>query len=372
MAELVEGAAEVCREAGVALVGGETAELPGIYREGELDFAGTCVGVVDRDDLVDGSTVERRRRGDRLRLGGRARERLHARAPRARGRGLRRRPTCSRRRGSTSHETRALGGRAKALAHVTGGGIVGNLSRVVPDGLRVELDWDAWERPPVFALARAARRGGRAAARLQPRHRLVRGRRRAGAGRARDRADRVIGVLVSGNGTNLQALLDAGLPVVAVAVEPARRVRARARARGGRPDGDLQPRLPRRPRGARPRDGDLARGARRRAGRARRLHAPADEAVPRPLPGRGRQRPPLAAARVPRHARDRGRARRGRRDDRRHRPPRRRGRRHRPGHPPGGRAGRAARDARGAHPRRRAPAAARGRRRARLDEGRAR
>ena len=50
VAELVEGAAEVCREAGVALVGGETAELPGIYRDGELDFAGTCVGVVDRDD----------------------------------------------------------------------------------------------------------------------------------------------------------------------------------------------------------------------------------------------------------------------------------------------------------------------------------
>src|SRR3954471_13812180 len=59
VAELVEGAAEVCRAAGVALVGGETAELPGIYRDGELDFAGTCVGVVDRDELVDGSTVQR-------------------------------------------------------------------------------------------------------------------------------------------------------------------------------------------------------------------------------------------------------------------------------------------------------------------------
>src|SRR5215217_7946025 len=57
VAHLVEGAADVCRAAGVALVGGETAELPGIYREGELDFAGTCVGVVDRDDLVDGSAV---------------------------------------------------------------------------------------------------------------------------------------------------------------------------------------------------------------------------------------------------------------------------------------------------------------------------
>jgi len=56
VAELVEGAAEVCRAAGVALVGGETAELPGIYREGELDFAGTCVGVVE--EPLDGSAVE--------------------------------------------------------------------------------------------------------------------------------------------------------------------------------------------------------------------------------------------------------------------------------------------------------------------------
>src|SRR5438093_1388175 len=58
VAELVEGAAEVCRSAGCALIGGETAELPGVYREDELDFAGTCVGIVDRDELVDGSNVE--------------------------------------------------------------------------------------------------------------------------------------------------------------------------------------------------------------------------------------------------------------------------------------------------------------------------
>ena len=57
VAELVEGAAEVCRAAGVALIGGETAELPGIYRDRELDFAGTCVGVVDRAQLVDGSAI---------------------------------------------------------------------------------------------------------------------------------------------------------------------------------------------------------------------------------------------------------------------------------------------------------------------------
>src|SRR6478672_10675083 len=58
VAELVEGAAAVCRDAGCALVGGETAELPGVYQPEELDFAGTCVGIVDRVDLIDGSRCE--------------------------------------------------------------------------------------------------------------------------------------------------------------------------------------------------------------------------------------------------------------------------------------------------------------------------
>src|SRR5205085_11899363 len=53
VAELVEGAAEVCRSAGCALIGGETAELPGVYRDDELDFAGTCVGIVARDAVID-------------------------------------------------------------------------------------------------------------------------------------------------------------------------------------------------------------------------------------------------------------------------------------------------------------------------------
>src|SRR4051812_47833853 len=58
VAELVEGAAEVCRAAGVALIGGETAEMPDVYRDDELDFAATCVGIVDREALVDGSAIE--------------------------------------------------------------------------------------------------------------------------------------------------------------------------------------------------------------------------------------------------------------------------------------------------------------------------
>jgi phosphoribosylformylglycinamidine cyclo-ligase len=152
--ELVEGAAAVCRDAGVALVGGETAELPGIYRDGELDFAGTCVGVVERRNVVDGTSIER---GDSVI--GFASAGVHAN-----GFTLVRRvlededydgddllaPTrCY------LDVARALRGRARGLAHVTGGGIAGNLARVLPEGLHAELDWAAWERPPVFGwLAR--------------------------------------------------------------------------------------------------------------------------------------------------------------------------------------------------------------------------
>jgi len=154
VAELVEGAAEVCRAAGVALVGGETAELPGIYREGELDFAGTCVGVVDRDELVDGSTVER---GDAV-IG------FPSAGVHANGFTLVRRVLEDEDYDSDDllaptrlylDEARALRGRAKAFAHVTGGGVAGNLRRVVPEHLEAEIDWGAWERPPVFGwLAR--------------------------------------------------------------------------------------------------------------------------------------------------------------------------------------------------------------------------
>jgi phosphoribosylformylglycinamidine cyclo-ligase len=151
VAELVEGAAEVCRAAGCMLIGGETAELPGVYREDELDFAGTCVGIVERDDVIDGSrcargdvvvgfpssgihtngfSLVRRLIGDGdfdadLLL---APHRLYVEDVRE----LRRTVD------------------VKALAHVTGGGILGNLSRVVPDDLEPRIDWNSWDRPRVF------------------------------------------------------------------------------------------------------------------------------------------------------------------------------------------------------------------------------
>jgi phosphoribosylformylglycinamidine cyclo-ligase len=151
VAELVEGAADVCREAGCALIGGETAELPGIYQPNELDFAGTCVGIVERDRVIDGSRCEP---GDvvigfpssglhtngftlvRELLG---EEEIDAELLLAPHRLYLR-------------DVRDLRAQAdvRALAHVTGGGILGNLSRVLPDGVEARIDWSSWERPPVF------------------------------------------------------------------------------------------------------------------------------------------------------------------------------------------------------------------------------
>ena len=147
VAELVEGAAEVCRTAGVALVGGETAELPGIYRDGELDFAGTCVGVVD--EPLDGSVIQP---GDVV-LG------FPSAGVHANGFTLVRRvleeedydgPDLLAPTRLYLDVARRLRGRALAFAHVTGGGILGNLERVLPAGRSAEIDWEAWERPLVF------------------------------------------------------------------------------------------------------------------------------------------------------------------------------------------------------------------------------
>ena len=151
VAELVEGAAEVCRAAGCAILGGETAELPGIYREDEIDFCGTVVGLVERASLIDGSRVAS---GDVV-LG------LPSAGIHANGFSLVRRlvgdepfdadlllpPTVC-----YLDAVRGLRSRAdvRALAHVTGGGIAGNLSRVLPAGVGAIVDPASWERLPVF------------------------------------------------------------------------------------------------------------------------------------------------------------------------------------------------------------------------------
>ena len=151
VAELVEGAAEVCRAAGCLLIGGETAELPGIYRDEELDFAGTCVGLVDRERLIDGSRCEA---GDVV--VGFPSSGLHTNGfslVRALvGDGDFNADLLLAPHRLYLDEVHALRARAdvKALAHVTGGGIIGNLSRVLPEGVHARIDWDSWERPPVF------------------------------------------------------------------------------------------------------------------------------------------------------------------------------------------------------------------------------
>jgi phosphoribosylformylglycinamidine cyclo-ligase len=152
VAELVEGAAEVCRAAGCAILGGETAELPGIYRDEEVDFCGTVVGIVEREALIDGSRAET---GDVV-VG------LPSVGIHANGFSLVRRIVGD---GPVDAElllpptrcylddVRALRARAdvRALAHVTGGGIAGNLARVLPEGVGAVVDARSWERPPVFA-----------------------------------------------------------------------------------------------------------------------------------------------------------------------------------------------------------------------------
>src|SRR5262245_14014723 len=152
VAELVEGAADVCRAASCAILGGETAELPGIYRDEEIEFCGTCVGVVERGRLIDGSRVEP---GDAV-LG------LPSAGIHANGFSLVRQLV-----GDSAFdadlvlpptrlyldEVRAWRARAdvRALAHVTGGGIAGNLARALREGVGAVVDPRSWQRPPVFA-----------------------------------------------------------------------------------------------------------------------------------------------------------------------------------------------------------------------------
>jgi phosphoribosylformylglycinamidine cyclo-ligase len=152
VAQLIEGAADVCRAAGCAILGGETAELPGIYRDEEIDFCGTCVGLVERDRLIDGSRVEP---GDAV-LG------LPSSGIHANGFSLVRQLV-----GESEfdaelllpptrlylEDVQAWRARAdvRALAHVTRGGLAGNLARSLPEGVGAVVDPGSWERPPVFA-----------------------------------------------------------------------------------------------------------------------------------------------------------------------------------------------------------------------------
>jgi phosphoribosylformylglycinamidine cyclo-ligase len=164
-ATVVKGIAEGCRQAGCALIGGETAELPGFYVQGEYDLAGFAVGCVERSRLVDGRAVSP---GDVVL--GVASSGLHSngyslarkallethpldwRPPELAGRTVADallEPTRI-----YAKDVLALLGAApvKALAHITGGGLPGNVPRNLPDGTKAVLDARRWPRPAIFDL----------------------------------------------------------------------------------------------------------------------------------------------------------------------------------------------------------------------------
>ena len=165
-AEVVKGICEGCVQAGCVLMGGETAEMPGFYAQGEFDLAGFCVGVVEKDLYIDGGRV-----GPGDAVIGLASSGLHSN-----GYSLARRVLfdigdysldskpqgLSKSLGEELLEPTVIYSGAilglcekfdvKALAHVTGGGIPGNLSRVIPDGLLAAIKGQSWPEPPVFDL----------------------------------------------------------------------------------------------------------------------------------------------------------------------------------------------------------------------------
>lgn len=163
--QIVTGFARACTENDCALIGGETAEMPDIYAEGEYDLAGMIVGVVEKSRILDGSSV---RAGDVL--VGLPSTGLHtngyslARKVLFREFDVHDRPEMLQ--GDSVGEAllrvhRSYLGAIRglvdadlvhALVHVTGGGIRGNTARVVPDGLDFEVDFEAWERPPIFNM----------------------------------------------------------------------------------------------------------------------------------------------------------------------------------------------------------------------------
>jgi phosphoribosylformylglycinamidine cyclo-ligase len=158
---VIAGIAEGCVRAGCALVGGETAEMPGMYHGGDYDLAGFCVGVVEKDGIIDGRGI---RPGDAV-IG------LASSGPHSNGYSLIRRlladagadastdvdgrPLLDRLLEPTRIYVRPMLALAAAMpvkgfAHITGGGLTDNIPRVLPDGCEVLLERAAWPRDPVF------------------------------------------------------------------------------------------------------------------------------------------------------------------------------------------------------------------------------
>jgi phosphoribosylformylglycinamidine cyclo-ligase len=150
-ADVIRGIARGCELAGCALIGGETAEMPGMYAAGEYDLAGFCVGVVERDRILDGRSI---RPGDKI-LG------LASSGPHSNGYSLirkileRAKPEFDLLEPTRIYVKPVLkllqsGVPVKGLAHITGGGLVGNVPRVLTKNVIAKIRKDAWQRPQVF------------------------------------------------------------------------------------------------------------------------------------------------------------------------------------------------------------------------------
>jgi len=165
-ATVVAGIAEGCRQAGCALVGGETAEMPGMYAEGDYDMAGFCVGAVDRDKVLP--RMADQKPGDILvglgssgphsngyslvrRIVERSGLAWDAPAPFEDGKTLAQALLAPTRIYVKTVLPHLKAGRIKGLAHITGGGLIENPPRAIAEGLVAKFDWDAWLLPPVFA-----------------------------------------------------------------------------------------------------------------------------------------------------------------------------------------------------------------------------
>ncbi len=166
--EIVRGIARGCTEAGCALIGGETAEMPGFYPNGEYDLSGFAVGVVDRHEIVDGSSIGQ---GD-LVIG------ISSSGLHSNGFSLVRKLFFDLKKMKTSTFIPEIGARlgdellkptriyvrafeavrqsvkVKGMAHITGGGIPGNLPRILPRGMRAVIWMVSWSVPPVFQVIR--------------------------------------------------------------------------------------------------------------------------------------------------------------------------------------------------------------------------
>jgi len=153
---VIRGIVEGCAQAGAALVGGETAEMPGIYHGEDYDLAGFCVGVVEKDKIIDGTAV---RAGDTI-IGPHSNgysliRRLVAVSGAGSDTQLDGKPLLDRLLAPTRIYVKPLLALAKqvevhALAHITGGGLTDNIPRVLPDGMEAVLERRRWRHDPVF------------------------------------------------------------------------------------------------------------------------------------------------------------------------------------------------------------------------------